>query len=1124
MTTTRPPLPSSPPDLTGRQRTISFVALLLAVLLASMNQTIVSTAGPAIQKALGIENSLYSWITTAYLLASTTLVPIYGKLSDLVGRKAILLLGTVVFMAGSVVCGLSSGVGMLIAGRAVQGLGGAALIGLMYAVVADLFTIEQRSRYTALIGAVFSLSTVIGSILGGYVTDHFGWHNVFFISVPLGAFALLTMLFMPPLKQRRERAPLDLVGALLLIVFSVTLLLALSLGKTTVAPGESGFLWSSWQILSLLAAAVVALISFIAVELRAADPIINIRLFRNRTFMVANVVTFLVGVVFFAATVFLPLYMVNVIGLSATNAGLTTFPLTIGLVVSSIIAGQVFARIGKLRPIIFVGGLFMMLGFVLMGYTLRIDSTQAELTWKMIIVGMGLGPVLPMLTLAIQGNVSPADIGAATGTNNFLRSLGSTIGVAFLGTLFATTLKDEIQDKVNAAKTHLPPEMRAQFDLTSSSGGKTSSSNQNFDAAKIKRDATSKLDETRVRYIAALRDHDPVAVRALLTDPKTDAKLRDVLKKGGFEGAIEAAFAEQRDLLTRAILKRDPAAITKIVNDPKLPQELKDLARGGVKTQVEAGIAHQRDLLTRALLWNDPAAVRELLASPQTPAEFRSVLSSGGVEAQVKARFDQQRALLKRALLQDDQRAVRQIANDPRTSAQLKSVFRNGGVRARVKAEFDAQRQLFTAALLRDDRGAIEKILADPRLPADFKGLFQNGGLTRRVTAGFDAQRRLFTNALRDGDAAAVAKILANPELPVNLKGLFQNGGLEAKVDAGLARQRDVLTRALRDDDPAAVRALLAAPTTPDELKQALGSGGIRAAVKRGVDAQKAAIANAVNAGDLTPLVQNTRLPRALRDALAAIPRQALATPETRAAVLEKLTAQLDASEPAAEKAAVNVALQSATAKLDAARLGALKSARQAALAEVLAGLDEQERQTLAATPRRALDKILAELAVKERQTLASAPRQALDEILAGLDAQEPSVLASAPQQALRAAFVKLDAAERRALETAPRQALSKILAGLDEQERQTLATTPKESLDQIVQKLDEAKAKVVPVIDEIGLGIKHAFTDAVSLLYRVGLAVAALALVISMFLRETSPRAVSREQIAEDELRSVEA
>lgn len=632
MTTNATPTPLQNPtfQLTAVQKNLSLVALLLAVLLASMNQTIVSTAGPSIQKALGIENSLYSWITTAYLLASTTLVPIYGKLSDLWGRKVILIFGTVLFILGSVLCGTAGGVGALIVGRAVQGLGGAALIGLMYAVIADLYTPEERGRYIGVIGAVFSLSTVLGAVVGGYVSDHFGWHNVFFISVPLGIAALGFMAFMPALKQKRERAPIDVLGVLLLSVFSVSLLLALSLGKTSVAPGESGFLWGSWQILSLGSVALVSFLAFLAAERRAADPIIDIRMFRNQTFSVAMGITFLLGVVFFAATVFLPLFMVNVIGLSATNAGLTTFPLTIGLVLSSIVAGQVFARTGRIKPIILTGTVILLVGFALMGWTLSPQSTQFELTWKMIVVGLGLGPVLPMLTLAIQGTVQPRDIGSATGTNNFLRSLGSTIGVAVLGTLFASTLKDNITTSVTSATATLPAAVRNQF---STSGG---AGRQNFNAAEVKAQLNERFDNQRDLYTLALQGGNQKAIKQLLADPQTPEQLRSVLNQGGFPGVLTAQFSAQRQLLERAIVGREPAAISAVANNPQTPAQLRALVQQGAGTQapqalaqVEAGLNVQE----KAALATQPAVLLAPVLSglEETRTELLPVIDKVGL-------------------------------------------------------------------------------------------------------------------------------------------------------------------------------------------------------------------------------------------------------------------------------------------------------------------------------------------------------------------------------------------------------------------------------------------------------------------------------------------------------------
>lgn len=1108
--------------LTKRQTSMALMAVLLAVLLASMNQTIVSTAGPAIQTALNIENSLYSWITTAYLLASTTLVPIYGKLSDLVGRKPILILGTVIFIAGSVVCGTSGSVGMLIAGRAIQGLGGAALLGLMYAVIADLYPPEQRSKFTGLIGAAFSLSTVLGSIVGGYVTDHFGWHNVFFISVPLGVLTLIPMLLMPTLKQERERKPIDLLGAMLLSVFSVTLLLGLTMGKTSVGPGESGWLWGSWQILTLLGSAVLALVLFILTELKVQDPIINVRLFRNRTIAIANLTTFILGVVFFAATVFLPLFMVNVVGLSATNAGLTTFPLTIGLVLSAIVSGQMYARTRKMKPIIFAGSLILMLGFVLMGFTLTPHSTQFELTWKMIVVGMGLGPVLPMLTLAIQSAIDPRDIGQATGTNNFLRSLGSTIGVAVLGTLFASTLKSEINDTVEHAKKELPSSMQSQFSVTGNSGKKGNSA-QSFDAPKLKKEATAKLQETRTRYVAALQDHDAKAIQALLNDPKTPKELRDVLKNGGFEGTIQKAFQAQRDLMRRAIVDRDPRAIARIVEDRTYPQELKALVQQGVGAQVSTTIGHQRDLLTRALLFNDPAAVREVLASPSTPAALRTTLQNGGVAAQVKKGFEAQRVLFKKALLEADPRAIQTLLANPEMPAELKNALQHGGIQGNIRFQFEQQKSLIREALLKNDPAATSQILNNPALPAELKNVFQNGGVTAKVKAGFAGQRALFTRALLKNDRQAVQEILNNKALPAELKGLFQNGGLEARVKAGMEQQKDLLTRAIQNNDPQAIEALLKSPSTPESLRKTLAAGGVRAAVKQGVEAQKTSVDAAIMAGNLDPVLQSPQLPEALKKALSALPVQAFATPEARQATVKQINASLDQSESAAEEQAIQTTLQQTQAGLDAAYPAALQQTRETALQKVLDGLNQKEQQTLKTAPEEALNKILTGLNAKEQSLLKTAPQEAYSSALAKLDAREPTVAAQTPLQALETALVKLDQAEQQALKTAPEEALKKVLKTLDAKEQDTLKTVPASSLNKILKGLDEAKTKIIPVIDEIAAGIKQSFTDAVSLLYQVGLWVTLLATAIAMLLPEGGIRKVSRDEILEDEFRSVE-
>ena len=286
-----------PQELTRDQKIYSMLGTLLGLLLAALDQTIVATAGPVIQKDLKIEPSLYVWLTTAYLVASTVLVPIYGKLSDIYGRRRILVVAISVFLLGSLLCGLAQTPLQLILFRAVQGAGSAGLFTSAFAVVADLFPPQERGKYQGLFGAVFGLSSVFGPLVGGFLTDTVGWHWCFFVNLPIGAFALLLIATrMPPLKQARATNPaIDFAGAATLSVAVVPLLLALSLGKTTVHPGETGFLWDSWQLLTMFGIAVVGILLFITVELRAADPILDMRLFGNRAFALGNLAAFVAG-------------------------------------------------------------------------------------------------------------------------------------------------------------------------------------------------------------------------------------------------------------------------------------------------------------------------------------------------------------------------------------------------------------------------------------------------------------------------------------------------------------------------------------------------------------------------------------------------------------------------------------------------------------------------------------------------------------------------------------------------------------------------------------------------------------------------------------------------------------
>jgi EmrB/QacA subfamily drug resistance transporter len=445
------PWPGGAPtfELTRQQKVFTLIGVLLGMFLAALDQTIVSTAGPAIQRDLAMPASLYAWITTAYMVASTVLVPIYGKLSDSFGRKPILLVGIVIFLLGSLLCGFSHSSATLILSRAVQGVGSAALFTSAFAVVADIFPPAVRGKFTGIFGAVWGLSSVVGPFLGGFLTDNFGWHWVFFVNLPVGTVAILFIVAKMPWlgSVGRARRGVDVAGAVTLIVAVVPLLLALSLGRSETSllgrasnAGDIGYRWISWQILALFGMSTLGAGLFVAAEKNANDPILDFSLFRNPVFAWGNAAVFVVGASFFAGIVFLPLFMVNVVGLSATRSGLTLTPLTLGLVAGNIGSGQLVTRFGRYRPLLQLSLLLLMIAFAVMGVTLDPTSTQAGTTVKMILLGIGLGPSIPLYTLAIQNAVPPHQIGVATASATFFRQMGATVGVAILGTIFANEL------------------------------------------------------------------------------------------------------------------------------------------------------------------------------------------------------------------------------------------------------------------------------------------------------------------------------------------------------------------------------------------------------------------------------------------------------------------------------------------------------------------------------------------------------------------------------------------------------------------------------------------------------------------------------------------------------------
>ena len=546
------------PVFTRAQKVFTMLGALLGLLLAALDQTIVATAGPSIQADLHIPASLYAWLTTSYMVASTMMVPVWGKLSDLLGRRAVLAVGILVFLAGSFLCGVARSTVALILFRAVQGLGSAALFTAALAVVADLFEPRERGKYQGLFGAVFGLSSVVGPLVGGFITDHFGWHWVFFINLPVGAVALaLVLLRMPKLRPAGvARGGLDLPGAALLALAVVPLLLALSLGNG----GGGDWAWGSWRILGLFALSVAGTALFLRVEARAREPLLDLKLFRLRAFSTGNAAVFIIGAAFLSGVVFLPLFMVNVVGLSATRSGLTIMPLTLGVVAGNVLSGQLVSKLGRYKGLMLGSLGLLMVGFAVMGFALTPESTQAEVTAKMVLVGLGLGPSIPLYTMAIQNAVPPRRIGVATSAATFFRQLGMTLGVALLGTVFAATLSRELGTRMPAATAGLPESVRAQVAVTApGTGGEGAAPGEGFQGEAVKARLRAEFDAERRRVGAAERTRvDAEEQRALESVDRAHQAVKESFTRGVSAVYRVAIFIALLTLLVTLLLPEQP--------------------------------------------------------------------------------------------------------------------------------------------------------------------------------------------------------------------------------------------------------------------------------------------------------------------------------------------------------------------------------------------------------------------------------------------------------------------------------------------------------------------------------------------------------------------------------------
>ncbi len=449
----RPPGPDEPAVLVSPRARLEILgAILLALFLFALDQTVVGTALPRIVTDLHGDD-LYTWVITVYLLTSTISGPIYGKLSDLFGRRPIAIFAVSLFLVGSALAGLSQQMWQLILFRGLQGLGGGAIFPVALAVVADLFTPAERGKYLGFFGAVFGLSSLVGPAVGGLITDNLSWHWIFYVNIPIGLVSLVVLWRLLPRIRRPDAARnIDYLGA---AVFAAAIAVLL-VGLTNKQSGE----WTDPAVGGLIGLAFVIGAVFIAIELRAADPIVPLALFRIRAFTISVSATFLASFGFFGAVVFLPRYFQTVAGASATESGYSLLPLIGGLILSATASGQIVARTGRYKAMMVGSMLLLAVGLWLLT-NLSAETDRPVLWLWMIVAGVGIGPSLAVFTLVVQNAVAPRVVGVATSSLTFFQQIGGTVGLTIAGTVLAGRLTTEIPAQLRAAG--VPPQFTSGF-------------------------------------------------------------------------------------------------------------------------------------------------------------------------------------------------------------------------------------------------------------------------------------------------------------------------------------------------------------------------------------------------------------------------------------------------------------------------------------------------------------------------------------------------------------------------------------------------------------------------------------------------------------------------------------
>ena len=586
-----------------RRRTYTVVGIALAMFLGALDQTIVSTALPRIVTQLGGLDR-YTWVTTVYLLVSTLLVPLYGKLADLMNRKTLELVSVGIFLFGSMLCGLSGewgslpvlgdGMSQLIVFRGIQGLGGAGLFAMALIIISNLFPPRDRGKVGGLFGAIFGLSSVLGPLIGGFLTDNAGawlppiegWRWVFYVNLPLGAVALIFLATrMPSLRPSAKGSRLDAVSTGLMVLGFFPLVLALQLDK-------SQHPWTSAEILSLLGGGVLMLFLWVMHSLKLSrNPILDLRLFRNPVFTMGVLSSFLFGAAFLSILVFLPLYMVNVQGVSATGAGASVIPLTLGIILGAGLGGPLATKLGRYKAVLVVGGLVTLAGTFLMTF-FTIGTPFWFIVLAMVVTGVGFGPAQSLYAVAVQNAIPVAELGQATSFSQFTRQIGSTVGVAIAGALFSAAIA-AFGPATVAGVTHPssadnlrqgPQEVRAEI-------------SKGFDMLVEQADDLFDLRGEEARK----------ALQAFLADSKTPSELKAKLKNGTPAIQIEDFFTRLEANLETIVVSGDRKALEALFASDE-GKTLPDASRAGItaivvlpRSERQASIERLREQMHRGM-------------------------------------------------------------------------------------------------------------------------------------------------------------------------------------------------------------------------------------------------------------------------------------------------------------------------------------------------------------------------------------------------------------------------------------------------------------------------------------------------------------------------------------------